>query len=704
MGRKRKRGREAVQSTATAESAAAFIDHHQNSAVDPYILASPHLRQNRGAFLRCGIQTNVPRELRHGDCPRFPYRRREAEPKSSVHWGQRKLLISEIEFLSDFGGKSCEPIDSTICCIYLGAAPGTHIPFLSSLFPHIEFILIDPSSFSIGDTSNISIRNEFASPELCSAYRGHKGILLCISDIRTADWRIMDAATVERSVACDMDLQQDCILAMKPTAAMLKFRLPYTEIGVKKYLDGKICFPVWSPQTTTESRLVVTSSADGFRFRNWCIQTYNEEMFYFNTITRQAIYDHDVIVHGLDYCYDCAAEVQVLRRFVQRPDNVAAQQTERVSLAVGKLVKKLSAACSSSGKRDLLNWYSNNNYEFKVYDVRTNTLAVVDESHVVAETSSPETAHDICMTAWRSKHASLVQGLADANWHCLQEDDLLLDTRATGRAALAFGVNGFGYDVPPESPLGLWVWAVIYQLANNIPGGYGGTDGTETECDRELIAEQQLQESSKATTRVEMLMSFGLMSIENSSQPFTVCSNCAYSGGSCVGSCRENVLVLFCRSGCAFIIWPDQTLTKLCNFPTASLQHATIAVGFVDMIYFTQPTFDPNAGARNVSQMVHYSCCRKFYLSAIHAINGRICCANDRDNVCNFLNTELNFQDDYENRENEAISGGSEPLTKMSSPVENSVHSTSRSIVTTSAVVLHHSGLHAVDVSSALLP
>ena len=56
--------------------------------------------------------------------PRTPYARRQGEVKTVDHWGQRKLLFSEIEFLTLYGH-----LAKTV--VYAGAAPGMHISFLS---------------------------------------------------------------------------------------------------------------------------------------------------------------------------------------------------------------------------------------------------------------------------------------------------------------------------------------------------------------------------------------------------------------------------------------------------------------------------------------------------------------------------------------------------------------------------------------------
>ena len=45
-----------------------------------------------------------------------------------LHWGQRKLLLSEIEFLTLYAA----PGDLVL---YAGAAPGGHIPYLARPLP-----------------------------------------------------------------------------------------------------------------------------------------------------------------------------------------------------------------------------------------------------------------------------------------------------------------------------------------------------------------------------------------------------------------------------------------------------------------------------------------------------------------------------------------------------------------------------------------
>lgn len=57
------------------------------------------------------------------------------EKKSVVHWGQRKLLLHEIELLTQ-----CVSLQDKALLVYAGAAPGAHITFLASLFPSVSFV------------------------------------------------------------------------------------------------------------------------------------------------------------------------------------------------------------------------------------------------------------------------------------------------------------------------------------------------------------------------------------------------------------------------------------------------------------------------------------------------------------------------------------------------------------------------------------
>ena len=80
--------------------------------------------------------------------PDGEYKRRDKYDKDNaseklVHWGQLKLLMSEINFFNTLYQSNGNTWPSTLV-VYAGAAPGTHICYLSMMFPELQFVLIDP--------------------------------------------------------------------------------------------------------------------------------------------------------------------------------------------------------------------------------------------------------------------------------------------------------------------------------------------------------------------------------------------------------------------------------------------------------------------------------------------------------------------------------------------------------------------------------
>eukprot|EP00758_Cryptobia_borreli_P001632 Tbor_TRINITY_DN2403_c0_g1::TRINITY_DN2403_c0_g1_i1::g.2526::m.2526/K18777/MTR3, MT57; cap3/cap4 methyltransferase len=96
------------------------------------------------------------------DFPTEPYRSRFGEVKTGVHWGQRKLLLSEIQLLTHYTGQGK---NTPYHIVYAGSAPGTHLGFLDDLFNNIHtWELIDPGRFDVkalGNRKNFKLRTEF---------------------------------------------------------------------------------------------------------------------------------------------------------------------------------------------------------------------------------------------------------------------------------------------------------------------------------------------------------------------------------------------------------------------------------------------------------------------------------------------------------------------------------------------------------------
>lgn len=103
---------------------------------------------------------SVPTEL-SADFPRLPYATRRGQVKSAAHWGQRKLLLSEVQLLIE----ALEAMGPTtkFHIVYAGAAPGEHLAFLDRMFPGHRWELIDPIKFHdcLRDLPNFTLRNKY---------------------------------------------------------------------------------------------------------------------------------------------------------------------------------------------------------------------------------------------------------------------------------------------------------------------------------------------------------------------------------------------------------------------------------------------------------------------------------------------------------------------------------------------------------------
>jgi len=101
-------------------------DEWQNPKNNPHVFQARFQQTTRIPFTRVLAE----------DAPRSQYHSRGKEPKTVCHWGQRKLLLSEIELLTLHGSQN-NPV------VYPGSASGTHITRLAEMFPAHQFHLYD---------------------------------------------------------------------------------------------------------------------------------------------------------------------------------------------------------------------------------------------------------------------------------------------------------------------------------------------------------------------------------------------------------------------------------------------------------------------------------------------------------------------------------------------------------------------------------
>lgn len=246
----------------------------------------------------------------------IPYHSRKHEPKTVLHWGQLKLMLSEIEFLTVHA-----PISGgDVVLVYPGSAGGHHIPFMSKLFPNVKFILYDPLPYAIKPDNKIEIYNEYFTDESAAIIKAklRNAKLLLVSDIRSNEVKDQTHEEVEKTVKFDQALQMSWYDILQPDAAMFKFRLPWDNTKTT-YLEGKIYLPIFGPKTTTETRLWIGKDAKKVEYDN---MKYENLCFEFNIKQRTQLYktvanvDSELNREGFCRCYDCAAEMMVLRDYL----------------------------------------------------------------------------------------------------------------------------------------------------------------------------------------------------------------------------------------------------------------------------------------------------------------------------------------------------------------------------------------------------
>jgi cap2 methyltransferase len=247
------------------------------------------------------------------NAPTTPYRRRTDEEKTAIHWGQRKLLMSEIEFLL-----STLPKKKKCVVVYAGAAPGTHVRILADMFPSHLFILVDPAPFTVRpEEGRIVIHQCMFTDDVAKELGAElepNTHLLFISDVRSCDPELHSEQVYNERIKADMHSQAQWHKLLRPFKSMLKFRLPYAP-GKTEYLSGDIHLPVWGPSSTTECRLVVSTHPDTQIYDH---TEHEQKMFHFNTVTRVALYKHSVRGCGIDHCFDCTSEVRILTKYLRR--------------------------------------------------------------------------------------------------------------------------------------------------------------------------------------------------------------------------------------------------------------------------------------------------------------------------------------------------------------------------------------------------
>ena len=316
--------------------------------------------------------------------------------KTSLHIGQRKLFMNELQFLTQYTNPA-----EKVLCVYAGAAPSNKTGLLSDLFPNVTFLLVDPNPFVIVGkkpiylskknlfdyteatqvlakigTAPIYIINGLFTNVLATAVSKITSPVVFISDIRT----VQDSTGIAKSfdVIWNQSMQYNWVVMIKPRASMLKFRHPFYEdltpdfrklcetapyaadfklskkYGIDfvtnaenrhlVYLAGTIYIQPWAGISSTESRLVVDNILEIQDLVNF--SEYEDKFYYYNNIERFCVNHYNDNADkslGFDHCNDCALENYIWKKYLLKHPSTYNVKT---------LVTKLSAITSRGLLRD----------------------------------------------------------------------------------------------------------------------------------------------------------------------------------------------------------------------------------------------------------------------------------------------------------------------------------------------------------------
>ncbi|CAF3124557.1 unnamed protein product [Rotaria sp. Silwood2] len=247
---------------------------------------------------------------------------------TTEHWGTRKLLLTDIEFLTNYGRSE------KYLVIYIGAAPGIHINYLSDLFPDLEFVLIDRKKVETKKTPKIHIRSGEFLDDIVKEYSKSKRELLLICDIHA--FGAQD--DLDDNMVIDMVNQREWHSSMKPKASLLTFHFPHTKHQLQ-YFEGDLILEPWASRRSSGCRLVAQKNA---RMINYDFKNLKLSMDYFQNVLRTNYYEHDLKdsnTDGLDHCFDCRSEIFILSRYLEKIQKVSSEQ---ILKAVSKMSEEIS--------------------------------------------------------------------------------------------------------------------------------------------------------------------------------------------------------------------------------------------------------------------------------------------------------------------------------------------------------------------------
>eukprot|EP00038_Savillea_parva_P016070 m.15807 g.15807 ORF g.15807 m.15807 type:complete len:533 (-) comp3317_c0_seq1:60-1658(-) len=274
---------------------------------------NPHLQQafiNEGgldyADLPLGVENLViPRDW----LPSSAYQRRRNTVKTLPENKTRGRALSLIWFLTKHSGGANTVV---YAC---DSGNGLTDLITETFFPNLDFDVYGEASTEVTGSDRVKTHAARFTDADADKYKDKDGILFVCSYPSSAQ----EKATAN-NLWKDMRDQRQWTEAMRPMAAMLQWRLPFTPpAGESEYFDGEIFLLPWN-RTSLNTCVLIVTDVDAKRVYDHA--DYEGYMFHHNRYTRQKYfelpYETDALLPiGLDHGWDSAAELLVLHNYVR---------------------------------------------------------------------------------------------------------------------------------------------------------------------------------------------------------------------------------------------------------------------------------------------------------------------------------------------------------------------------------------------------
>jgi len=269
------------------------------------------------------------------------------------HWGQKKLLLSEIQFLTRIAKILKTTNLKKYAIVYIGAAGGFHLPILYNFFPNLLWLLYDPAPFSSNvykhpyNPKLVKVFNHFFTNETLKHVKDNSENrkIIFISDIRVNTDEVSTIGDMKNQGYWGTELDADFML--------LKFKLPYNDkdemprnnddlkYNINKlmnplfktdklrhmvYLKGDIYLQLYPPYYSTELRLFVQKKKKKYELAEYNYTDIQDRIFKYNSDYRIQFICNDKIckniptnylnlIPGFDTGIECLMEYNIFKDY-----------------------------------------------------------------------------------------------------------------------------------------------------------------------------------------------------------------------------------------------------------------------------------------------------------------------------------------------------------------------------------------------------